>query len=112
MQLPATTVKGHQVTNYDNEDLGTIEDFMVDMATGRLGYAIMSCTGMSFIGSRGKERLFAVPIRALTIDPEGGRFMLNADRKMLRYAPNFDRQSWPDTADPRWRSGINSYYSF
>ena len=109
MRLPARTIKGQRVTNYDNEDLGTIEDFMFDAATGQPGYAIMSFTGVSLTES---QRLFPVPIRALTIDPEGCRFMLNADRNMLRYAPGFDRQNWPDTADPRWRSGIDSYYSF
>src|SRR3990170_1574761 len=42
MRLAASKVRGHKVINYDNEDLGTIEDFVLDMATGRPGYAILS----------------------------------------------------------------------
>jgi len=107
MRLAASKVRGHKVINYDNEDLGTIEDFVLDMATGRLGYAILS-----FLAGAGTEKLLPVPLRALTVDADGRRFMLNADRNTLKYAPAFDRHNWPDTADPSWKSGIDSYYRF
>jgi PRC-barrel domain len=103
--LSATTLRGLKVINYDNEDLGTIEDFLPDSETGRPGYAVLS-----FAGGNGK--LFAVPVRALAVAADGGEFILNADRAMLKDAPGFDQHSRPDTRDPRWRSGINSYYSF
>jgi sporulation protein YlmC with PRC-barrel domain len=107
MRLSATTLRGNKVSNYDNEDLGTVEDFMLDTATGTLGYAVLS-----FAAVVGTEKLFAVPIRALSVDSDGRRLMLNADKNTVRNAPGFDRHSWPNTADPRWRSGIMSYYSF
>ncbi|MEX2123633.1 MAG: hypothetical protein WD795_07040 [Woeseia sp.] len=72
-----------------------------------LGYAVLSVSGAT-----GDERLFAVPVRALTVATDGRQFMLNADRQMLKNAPGFDRHHWPDTADPHRRSGIHSYYSF
>jgi sporulation protein YlmC with PRC-barrel domain len=105
--LAASKLRGHKVINYDNEDLGTVLDFVLDMATGRLGYAILS-----FLGVAGTERLLPVPISALTVDADGHRLVLNADRNALNCAPAFDRQNWPDTADPRWKSGIDSYYRF
>ncbi|MGH8168783.1 MAG: PRC-barrel domain-containing protein [Woeseiaceae bacterium] len=107
MLLSATTLRGLKVINYDNEDLGTIEDFLPDSETGRPGFAVLS-----FPGGHGNGKLFAVPVRALAVAADGGEFILNADREMLKNAPGFDRYSWPDTRDPRWRSGINKYYSF
>ena len=107
MRLTATLLRGRKVTNYDNEDLGVIEDFMLDMATGRLDYAVLS---FAAVGSG--TRLVPIPIRALAVDTDGQRFMLNADREMLIFAPALDCHNWPDTTDPRWRSGIESYYSF
>lgn len=107
MRLAANKVRGNKVINYDNEDLGTIEGLMLDTTTGRLGYAILS-----FLGVAGGEKLLPVPIKALAIDADGQRFMLNADRNTLKYAPAFDRHNLPDTADPRWKSGIDSYYRF
>lgn len=106
MRLAATKVRGRRVINYDNEDLGTVEDLMLDVATGRLGYAVLACIGAA------QEKLFPVPVRALTIDTDGSRFMLNADRETLKYAPGFDRNDWPDTGDPGWKSGVESFYSF
>jgi hypothetical protein len=107
MRLAATLLRGRTVTNYDNEDLGVIEDFMLDMETGHPGYAVLS-----FAGALDGRKLVPVPIRALAVDTGGDRFMLNADREMLRFAPAFDCRNWPDTSDPRWRSGIDSYYRF
>jgi sporulation protein YlmC with PRC-barrel domain len=107
MRLAATRVRGRKVINYDNEDLGTIEDFMLDTATGRFGYAVLSCAAIA-----GKQKLFPVPLHALTVDTDGGRFMLNADRETLSYAPGFGPGDWPDTGDPRWKSGVNRFYSF
>ena len=107
MRLTATLLRGRKVTNYDNEDHGIIEDFMLDMTTGRLGYAVLS-----FAGTGNGTRLIPVPLRALTVDTDGRRFMLNADREMLGFAPSLDCQACPDTTDPHWRSGIESYYRF
>lgn len=107
MRLSAATARGAKVTNYDNEELGKIEDFMFDMATGRLGYALLSPQDPA-----DPARLFPVPLRALTVDADGEMFLLNVDRAVLRFAPAFERRDWPDTVEPRWRSGIESFYSF
>lgn len=107
LRLAATRLRGRKVINYDNQDLGTIEDFLLDSATGRFGYAVLSCAGVA-----GNEKLFPVPLKALTADTDGVRFMLNADYDTLRYAPGFCPGEWPDTADPSWRSEVNRFYSF
>ena len=79
MLLSATTLRGLKVINYDNEDLGTIEDFLPDSETGRPGYAVLSCAG-----GPGNGKLFAVPVRALAVAVDGVEFILNADREMLK----------------------------
>jgi sporulation protein YlmC with PRC-barrel domain len=107
MRLAASKVRGYKVINYDNEDLGTIEDLMLDTTTGRLGYAILS-----FLGLAGGEKLLPVPIKALTVDAAGRRFMLNADRTTLNFAPAFDRRDLPAAAYPRWKARIDNYYRF
>jgi len=107
LRLAASRLRGLKVINYDNEDLGTIEDVMMDPVTGRFGYAILSCAGIA-----GKRKLFPIPLHALTADTNGGRFMLNADRETLSYAPGFGPNEWPDPADPLWRSSVDRFYSF
>jgi sporulation protein YlmC with PRC-barrel domain len=108
MHLSATTLRGNKVTNYDGEDLGTVEDFMLDTTTGIVDYAVLSFGGIMGIG----DKLFAVPMQALKVDTEAKKFVLNADKETLKGAPGFDKDHWPNTSDPQWHTGIDSYYNF
>lgn len=109
MNLSVSALRGRKVSNYDNEYLGEIEDLMLDSVTGEVEYALLSSPAID-------GKLFPVPLRALTVDTEAGLFTLNADREVLRHAPGFHRDRWPDIRrdirNPRWKSGIRSYYSF
>jgi len=62
--LSASTLIGNEVRNREGEDLGRIEDFMMDRETGRVAYAVLSFGGFLGVGNK----LFAVPWDAFTID--------------------------------------------
>ena len=79
---------------------------MLDMASGRGSYAVLSFGGILGMG----EKLFAVPWDALTLDTENKRFTLNVKKDSLSQAPGFDKDSWPDMADQNWARGIHEYY--
>lgn len=108
VNLWVSELRGRRVTNYDFENLGRVEDLMLDSSTGNVEYAVVSFDSLA----ENDARLYPVPLRALTVDMEGGLITLNADREMIRHAPGFERNQWPDTGDPRWQSGVRSYYSF
>ncbi|MDQ3185573.1 MAG: PRC-barrel domain containing protein, partial [Pseudomonadota bacterium] len=38
------------------------------------------------------------------------RFLLKVDKERLESAPGFDKDKWPDMADPTWQNTIHSYY--
>lgn len=44
--LPADTLTGDTVVNRRNEDLGKIEHLMIDIESGRVIYAVLSCGGL------------------------------------------------------------------
>lgn len=102
----AGELSGSKVRNRSGEDLGSIEDFMLDMETGRVAYAVMSSGGALGFGSK----LFAVPVEALQVDERGETFLLDIDKEALKEAPGFDREDWPDFADPALTAQIHSYY--
>lgn len=104
--MGADTLVGNDVYNHEGEDLGDIKEIMLDMTSGTVGYAVLSYG--SFLGLG--EKLFAVPWDALTLDTEHKRFVLDVDKDRLKNAPGFDRDQWPDMADPSWASSIHSYY--
>ena len=104
--MGANTLIGDDVYNHQEEDLGDIKEIMLDMSNGRIAYAVLAFGGVFGIG----EKLFAVPWSALKLDPANKRFLLNQDKKRLESAPGFDKDRWPDMADPTWKNTVNSYY--
>ena len=104
--MGADTLIGNDVCNPEGEDLGDIKEIMLDMRSGRVGYAVMSFGGFLGMG----EKLFAIPWSALTLDTENKRFVLNVEEERLKNAPGFDTNHWPDMADQAWVTGIHSYY--
>jgi sporulation protein YlmC with PRC-barrel domain len=105
--LSASTITGDDVYNMQDEELGTIQDVMLDITDGSIRYAVLSSGGFLGMG----DRLFAVPWRALTLDRENQRFLLDVDVERLKKAPGFDKDEWPNMADPTWNSTVDSYYA-
>jgi sporulation protein YlmC with PRC-barrel domain len=106
--LSASTLAGDPVVNAAGDKLGKIEEFMIDLDNGRIAYAVLSFGGFLGVGSK----LFAIPWQALSLDTEKHEFVLNVDKELLKNAPGFDKDNWPDFADRSWGSGIYQYYGY
>jgi hypothetical protein len=104
--MGANTLIGNDVANLDEEDIGDIKEIMLDVASGEVAYAVLSFG--SFLGMG--EKLFAVPWSALKLDTINKRFTLNVSKEQLKNAPGFDKDDWPDFADPTFIKDIHSYY--
>ncbi len=104
--LSASTLIGDAVRNREGEDLGKIEDFMMDLETGRVAYAVLSFGGFLGVGNK----LFAVPWTAFTIDAIHHAFVLDVSKERLKEAPGFDKDHWPDVADAEARTRIFGFY--
>ena len=63
--MTANTLEGDNVVNGVGEDLGKIEEIMLDVPLGRIAYAVLSFGGFLGIGNR----LFAIPWQALGARP-------------------------------------------
>lgn len=58
------------------------------------------------------NKLFAVPWEALKIDEANHEFILNVDKEFLQRAPGFDKDDWPDMADPTWGDQVHDHYGY
>jgi hypothetical protein len=67
--MGAGTLLGEDVYNGNDEKLGDIKEFMLEMDTGTVAYAVLSFGGFLGLG----EKLFAVPWDALELDTVGVR---------------------------------------
>ncbi len=104
--MGANTLLGNDVYNNDAEDLGDIKEFMIDMASGKIAYAVLSFGGVMGIG----DKLFAVPWAALELDTVNKRFTLNVPKDVLKEAPGFDQDRWPAMSDKTWAAGVHKFY--
>jgi sporulation protein YlmC with PRC-barrel domain len=105
--MGANTLLGNDVYNNDGENLGDIKEFMIDMASGKVAYAVLSFGGVLGMG----DKLFAVPWAALKLDTQNKRFSLNATKEALKEAPGFNKDSWPAMSDKTWAGGVHTFYS-
>lgn len=96
--VPVGGLCGSSVQSRDGEDLGSISELMVDTASGRIAYAVLAFGGLLGVG----EKLFAVPWRALLIDPSSGAVTIDVERAQLEDDPGFDKDAWPAEAEALW----------
>lgn len=106
--LSAGTLSGDKVKNTAGEDLGKIEEFMIDLDTGRIAYAVLSFGGILGMGNK----LFAIPWQALKVDTEDHSFLLNVPKETLENAPGFNKDNWPDMSNVEWGTKVHSYYGY
>jgi sporulation protein YlmC with PRC-barrel domain len=104
--LSASTLGGDKVRNSAGDDLGKIDEIMIDIPSGRVAYAVLSFGGVLRMGNK----LFAVPWNSLRVDEDEKCFILDVDKQTLESAPGFDKDNWPDMADTTWGSRVFKHY--
>lgn len=104
--MSSSTLSGDGVINAQGEDLGHIEDLMINPADGHVEYAVLSFGGFLGMG----DKFFAVPFNQLSVDTAKHKMVLNVPKERLKDAPGFDKNNWPDFADTTFRSTVDTYY--
>lgn len=99
-------VIGVNVTNETDENLGKIEEIVLNKSTGEVHYAVLSFGGIMGMG----DKLFALPWKSLKYNSTKNKFTVNQTKEHLAQAPGFDKAHWPNMADNSWQSGISKFY--
>jgi sporulation protein YlmC with PRC-barrel domain len=106
--VDASKIIGCKVENAKDENLGKIEDLMLDLHDGRIAYGVLSFGGFLGMG----DKLFPVPFEALQYRAADGKCVLNVDKEVLKNAPGYSRDQLPDVNDRAWRTQIFSHYGY
>lgn len=106
--LSASTLMGDAVRNTRGEELGTLEEIMLDLDTGQVAYAVLSFGGFLGFG----DKLFAIPWQALSVDTENKEIVLAVSKEKLENAPGFNKDDWPRIVEPGWMTEVYSYYGY
>jgi sporulation protein YlmC with PRC-barrel domain len=104
--IAAKQVQGTTVYNTGLEKLGSVEDVMIDKATGRIAYAILSFGGFLGIG----DRYYPLPWEKLTYNTEVGGYVVDIDREVLEGAPSYTDEAAAGWNDEAWGRGVYTHY--
>ena len=86
--VPATRIKGAKVLTINDEELGKIEEVMIDSERGRIAYVVLASD--SFIGMSCK--LFAIPWEALKASR--GDYILRVEKGAFKTAEDLGDNVW------------------
>jgi sporulation protein YlmC with PRC-barrel domain len=105
--LRSSKVIGMDVRNPANENLGDIQDVVLDQEPGIVAYAVLSFGGFLGMG----DKYFAVPWAALKITEDRKAFTLDVAKERLQKAPGFDKANWPDLNNRQWGAEVHTFYA-
>jgi len=108
--LPTTSLIGSKVLNPAREQLGNLKELVIDLEDGRIAYAVLSFGGFMGMG----DKLFAIPWEALELNVKDQTFILDVEKDVLKEAPGFDKDHWPNNAqyEAGWLLDIYEYYGY
>ena len=104
--MSASTLTGDEIRNFQDDSLGNVHDIMIDCDSGRVGYVVMTSGGFLGMGNK----LFAIPMSAMQLDTAAQCLRMNASKETFQNAPGFDKNHWPDMADPKWERSVYGHY--
>lgn len=104
--ISSEKVEGTSVENPRGDNLGHIDEIMIDKVSGKVGYAVLNYG--SFLGMGGK--LFAVPWDMLKYNTQRNAYVIDMPEDRLKNAPSFDAGTQPMWGDRDYDKQLHDYY--
>jgi sporulation protein YlmC with PRC-barrel domain len=98
---------GATIVDINNENVGSVNDLIVQPHTGHIAYAIITHGGFLGIGAN----YIAVPWQALQVRPDLDRtYQINLTQERLEQAPSFDEDNLPLLDQPGWFESTDKFF--
>lgn len=105
--IRASELIGKEVHNAQGENLGEIEDIVIDAKNGHAHYAVLQFGGVGNLG----DKLFAYPLSAFQKSGDDkDELVLNVDDEQLKQAQGFDDENWPNWSDPKYQQHVTGNF--
>ena len=104
--MRASKIIGADVKNVKGDDLGDVQDLIVNADDGKVDYAIVAFGGTLGFG----EKLFAYPMDRFKAGTAGDELVLNASEEEMKNAPGFDRSNWPTWGTSGYRGEVEKHF--
>ncbi|GEP04527.1 PRC-barrel domain-containing protein [Methylobacterium oxalidis] len=105
--IASDRVIGTDVRRPDGERVGRIERLMLDKASGRVAYAVMSFGGFLGLG----ESYHTLPWAVLRFVPDFDAYVVDVTEAQLRAAPPRTPEGTDPAEDSAWEEHIHRHYN-
>jgi len=103
--ISSERVEGTKVYNREGDKLGSIDDLMIDKASGQVRYAVLEFGGFLGVGT---DR-YPLPWDVLKYDKSKEGYVVPLDKSTLEGAPRYSVDDIP-TYTPDYSRSVNDYY--
>jgi uncharacterized protein YrrD len=101
--ISADKVQGTDIYNRSGDNLGEVENVMIDKRTGKVAYAVVTFGG--FLGIGADRR--ALPWSVLSYDVDKGGYVVDAADDVLRNTPVYADNN---VSDPEWGNRVHGHF--
>ena len=105
--IASDRVIGTEVRRPDGSKVGRIERLMLDKASGRVAYAVMSFGGFLGLG----EDYYTLPWSVLTYDPTFDAYVVDLTQEQLENAPARSPEGGDPEDEREWEEHVHRYYN-
>ncbi|GJE59232.1 PRC-barrel domain-containing protein [Methylobacterium trifolii] len=105
--IASDRVIGTDVRRPSGARVGVIERLMLDKASGRVAYAVMSFGG--FLGLGGD--FYTLPWSVLRFEPSQDAYVVDITEEQLRDAPPRSPEGTDPAEDRAWEERVHRYYN-
>jgi len=100
----ANAIIGEKVTNEQNEDLGKVQDLIINIESGQAPFAVIATGGIT---ARSKV---AVPLNSLHWSEDGKSLVMSATKEQLHSASKTPSGAWMSSSEAEWTRNVTGYY--
>jgi sporulation protein YlmC with PRC-barrel domain len=101
--IKSNYIIGKNVLSADNENLGKIEDIVLDKKSGQVLYVVLS-----FGDFMGLDKLYALPWDSINYDVVEQGFKLMINKEALTSATCFQNNQWTDFSEPVFHKPVTT----
>jgi len=103
--ISSSKVEGTDVFNLDGDSLGSIDDLIIDKASGQVRYAVLEFGGLFGLGTDH----YPLPWGMLQYDTLKDGYVVDLEKEQLSEAPKYAKGDEPAYTDEYGR-GVYDYY--
>lgn len=104
--LRAGEIIGGDLVNLMNEDLGDIQEVIIDSKSGSISHVLVESGGFLGLG----EDVVAVPLQALSVTDNMNTFVIDMPAERFAEAPKVEANAIDKVQDAEWQEQNDAYY--